>query len=214
MEGGEEGDLLRNVSQRRPDPSRLDAVDITPSQYPGQQRVFGETLEIPPAQRVTVQVDCGTEQDVCALGYAFSTQLKADRMGEVFVERGCQTRCAGVRVGRGAVEEPCNAMSRKHRRPGSIHNELSRRGGNISHVQDDTKGLTGRPGLHSDRLTFGRQGYHAQARRGSTRSPCKQNAIPAIVSCCRFGTSVSMAVILARRTLPLRRETFSSCYHL
>lgn len=92
--------------QRRADPSRLHAVDITLSQYPGQQRVFGETLEIPPAQRVTVQVDCGTEQDVCALGYAFSTQLKADRMGEVFVERGCQTRCAGVRVGRGAIEEP------------------------------------------------------------------------------------------------------------
>ena len=92
--------------QRRADPSRLHAVDITSSQYPGQQRVFGETLEIPSTQRITVQVDRGTEQDVCALGYAFSTQLKADRMGEVFIERGCQTRCAGVRIGRGAVEEP------------------------------------------------------------------------------------------------------------
>ena len=58
----------RVVLDLRDRPLRLDALDLSGRDCPGQQRILAERLKVPTPARIAVDVDCRSVDDVVALG--------------------------------------------------------------------------------------------------------------------------------------------------
>lgn len=63
----------------------LDALDIGGAQDSGDEGIFGEVLEVPPAQGGTLDVDGRTQENIDREGAGFSAQGFADFLYEVGV---------------------------------------------------------------------------------------------------------------------------------
>ena len=73
----------------------LDSFDEAGGHAPGQDRVFGEVLEVTPAQRRTLDVEAGTEQDVDTEASRFQPQRLTHVARQLRVPRGRD--CGGRR---------------------------------------------------------------------------------------------------------------------
>ncbi len=80
----------------------LHAVDQGGGQLSAEQRVLGEVLEVPPAQRVTLDVHARAEQHGHPFGDAFLTQGHPDLPQQLPVPGARQGRCGGKAGGRHA----------------------------------------------------------------------------------------------------------------
>ena len=78
----------------------MDAQDIGSRQFAGEKRVFAEILEVPAAERIPLDVDGRTKQDVDIVIAAFLAEGLSHLVDQVTVETACPCR-GGGETGRG-----------------------------------------------------------------------------------------------------------------
>ena len=120
----------------RPDALRLHAADVGGGQPAREQRVLGEALEVPAAQRRPVQVDRRAEDDVDALAHGLAGEQPADAPQQLLVPRRRHARAR--RQGRGGLELGVGAAA-----------DADRAVGHGQRAQPDLRRVFERPGARA-----------------------------------------------------------------